>query len=155
MIMIFIIDGFIGGLIQYTTSQSIYDSSVRAYIRRQWEAERRGWERERQREEGEAVERRRQREEARRRSQIHWLALESLQHCERYGTWKNWAELCPLVGGYDPVEASWTSEIEIHGWKMKLTDCKYMVCSADPSFSLLTQLTGSGSWGIWLLDSRL
>jgi hypothetical protein len=134
MIMVFIIGGFVGASIQYATSQSIYDPAVRDSIRRQWEAERQGWERERQREEREAAERRRQREEARQRAQIHWLALESSPHCERYGTRKYWAKMGPLVGDYDPMEACWTSEIEIHGWKMKPTYCEDKVCTADSPF---------------------
>ena len=206
MILAIMIGGFVGASIQYATSQNIYDPAVREYIRRQWEAERRGWEterqrereeaakrrrqreaeeeeerqreqkeaaerrrqrqaeeererqreqeeaaerrrqweaerrgweRERQKEKGEAEERRRQREaeeEARQRAQIHWLALESSQHCERYGTRKYWAKMGPLVGGYDPMKACWTSEIEIHGRKMKPTYCEDKVCWAASHF---------------------
>jgi hypothetical protein len=64
----------------------------------------------------------------------HWLALESSQHCERYGTRKYWAKMGPLVGGYDPMKACWTSEIEIHGQKMKPTYCEDKVCSANSPF---------------------
>ena len=111
---------------RYATSQSIYDPDVPDHIRRQWEAERREWERERRQREAE--------EEARQRAQIHWLALESSPNCERYGTRKYWAKMGPLVGGYDPMKACWTSEIEIHGRKMKPTYCEDKVCLADSPF---------------------
>ena len=126
MIIAFMFGGFVGASIQYATSQNIYDPAVRDYIRRQWEAERRGWERERRQREAE--------EEARQRAQIHWLALESSQHCERYGTRKYWAKMGPLADDYDPMKACWTAEIEIHGRKMKPTYCEDKVCSADSPF---------------------
>ncbi|EDR03467.1 uncharacterized protein LACBIDRAFT_295225 [Laccaria bicolor S238N-H82] len=128
MIIIFIIGGLVGAFIQCAASQSIFSPAVRDSIRRQWDSERQGWERER-----------RQREEARKRAQIHWLALESSQRCERYGTRKYWAKLGPLVGDYDPMEACWTSEIEIHGWKMKPTYCEDK--GAD-----------HGAYGHWIVD---
>ncbi|EDR05326.1 uncharacterized protein LACBIDRAFT_329727 [Laccaria bicolor S238N-H82] len=100
--------------------------------RRQREAERPRWEKEQE----EAEERRRQweaEEEAMQRAQIHRLALESSQHCEWYGTRKYWAKMGPLVGGYDPMKACWTSEIEIHGRKMKPTYCEDKGCTAPGS----------------------
>ena len=72
-----------------------------------------------------------------RRAQTHCFALESSPDCERYGTRKYWAKMGPLVGGYDPMKACWTSEIEIHGRKMVPTYCEDKVCSVDPPFSLL------------------
>ncbi|KIJ94865.1 hypothetical protein K443DRAFT_109741, partial [Laccaria amethystina LaAM-08-1] len=58
---------------------------------------------------------------------------------ERYGTRKYWAKMGPLVGGYDPMKACWTSEIEIHGQKMKPTYCEDK--GAD-----------HGVYGHWIVD---